>query len=168
MGRSGRYPSFIGTTHCYDFSPLILLRLVVLRVRSTASVALAKARKRRDIPGSWGASPVAYAAFSDPGRAFVPCLGGRPAGRCRRLSSAIARLPVPHSVPHVAVSPPRGTSVQSPLTLTTRTPAIRKISGLNHAASALAVYASQHASRRTTQDSLAAGGQPLLRGALTR
>jgi hypothetical protein len=31
------------------------------------------------VPG--GASPVAYAAFSDPGRAFVPCLGGRPAGR---------------------------------------------------------------------------------------
>ncbi len=42
------------------------------------------------------------------------------------------------------------------------------ISGLNHAASALAVYASQHASRRATQDSLAAGGQPLLRGLLTR
>jgi hypothetical protein len=38
------------------------------------------------------------------------------------------------------------------------------LSGLNHAASVLAVYASQHASRRTTQDSLAAGGQPLLRG----
>jgi len=38
------------------------------------------------------------------------------------------------------------------------------LSGLNHAASVLAVYASQHASRRATQDSLAAGGQPLLRG----
>lgn len=35
------------------------------------------------------------------------------------------------------------------------------ISGLNHAASELAVYASQSASRRPTQDSLAAGGQPL-------
>jgi hypothetical protein len=38
------------------------------------------------------------------------------------------------------------------------------LSGLNHAASVLAVYASQPASRRTTQDSLAAGGRPLLRG----
>jgi len=38
------------------------------------------------------------------------------------------------------------------------------LSRLNHAASVLAVYASQPASRRTTQDSLAAGGQPLLRG----
>jgi len=34
------------------------------------------------------------------------------------------------------------------------------ISGLYHAASELAVYASQSASRRPTQDSLAAGGQP--------
>jgi hypothetical protein len=41
-------------------------------------------------------------------------------------------------------------------------------SGLNHAASALAVYASQHTSRRATQDSLAAGGQPQLHGFLTR
>ena len=38
------------------------------------------------------------------------------------------------------------------------------LSGLNRAASVLAVYASQSASRRTTQDSLAAGGQPVLRG----
>jgi hypothetical protein len=74
-------------------------------------------------------------------------------GRCRCL--------IPHCL---VVSPPRGTSMLPPLFETTRAPATSKLSGLNHAASALAVYASQPASRRTTQDSLAAGGQPLLRG----
>src|SRR4051812_32746963 len=42
----------------------------------------------------------------------------------------------------------------SPPNTTTRTPAISVLSELNHAASALAVYASQPASQQTTQDSL--------------
>ena len=77
---------------------------------------------------------------------------------------AVDRWPLPLPVPHsarVAGSPPRGTSVLPPLYETTRAPTISSISGLNHAASELAVYASQSASRRPTQDSLAAGGQPL-------
>jgi len=57
----------------------------------------------------------------------------------------------PHSL---VVSPPRGTSMLSPPNTTTRTPAISVLSELNHAASALAVYASQPASQQTTQDSL--------------
>src|SRR4051794_34421409 len=51
-----------------------------------------------------------------------------------------------------------------PLFRTTRASATGQLSRLNHAASVLAVYASQYASRRTTQDSLAVGGQPLPHG----
>src|SRR5712691_8151387 len=47
-------------------------------------------------------------------------------------------------------------------------PPIIKLSRLDHAAIALAVYASQCGSPRPTQDSLPAGGQPLPCGTLTR
>ncbi len=150
-----------------------LLRLLVARPASPqlplgSTVPTEKktfSRKRRDLPGSWVAL-CTYATLYDPGRIFVPsheddttrgvAVPGdfRPrSDRCRCLSPCC-----------LAVSTPRGTSILPPLFKTTRAPATSKLSGLNHAASALAVYASQPASRRTTQDALAVGGQPLLRG----
>src|ERR1019366_9499860 len=42
----------------------------------------------------------------------------------------------------------------APAAATARAPTIRRLSGLNHTASALAVYASPHGSHRRTQDSL--------------
>src|SRR4051812_8147087 len=49
-----------------------------------------------------------------------------------------------------------GASAWPPLVSTTKAPAMRKISGLDHTASGLAVYASQWRSPDTTQDSLPA------------
>jgi hypothetical protein len=107
------------------------------------------------VPGEPSCS---FAAFFDPGRTSVPSPEDDPS-----QGVAVDRWPSPLPVPHsarVAGSPPRGTSVLPPLRKTTRAPAMSSISGLYHAASELAVYASQSASRRPTQDSLAAGGQP--------
>jgi hypothetical protein len=66
----------------------------------------------------------------------------------------------------VAFSPPRGTSVPPALVEQRRLPTTISLSKLNHAALALAVYASQLSfprsrGRTATQDSLPAGGQPL-------
>jgi hypothetical protein len=66
----------------------------------------------------------------------------------------------------VAFSPPRGASVPPALVEQRQLPTTISLSKLNHAALALAVYASQLSfplsrGRTATQDSLPAGGQPL-------
>jgi len=55
----------------------------------------------------------------------------------------------------------------APAPNTTKAPTIETISGLNHTASAPAVYASRRTSPTAMQDSLAAGGEPLPRGSRT-
>jgi hypothetical protein len=102
MGRSGRYPSFLGTTRCYDFSPLILLRLGCTSARQYRSGVPTPDRKRRDLPGSWGASLLAFAALYDPGRAFVPSHEDDLRVRELLFSATFVcdcSLPVPRSVP---------------------------------------------------------------------
>jgi hypothetical protein len=150
-----------------------LLRLLVARPASPqlplgSTVPTEKktfSRKRRDLPGSW-VTLCTYAALYDPGRIFVPSHEDEPT---RGVAVAGDFRLRPQSLPVPQSALPRCLAASwhvdaAPALVNDEGSSDSVLSGLNHAASVLAVYASQPASRRTTQDSLAAGGQPLLRG----
>ena len=106
-------------------------------------------RKCRDLPGSW-VTLCTYAALSDPGRIFVPSHEDEPTrgvavpGDFRpRLTS----LPVPQSALSRCLAASWHVDA-APALVNLEGSSSYFLSGLNHAASALAVYASQPASRQ--------------------
>lgn len=150
-----------------------LLRLLVTRLDSPRLPLVPRyrpkkktfSRKCRDLPGSW-VTLCTYAALSDPGRIFVPSHEDEPTRGVAVPDDFRPRhqsLPVPQSALSRCLAASWHVDA-APALVNLEGSSDYFLSGLNHAASMLAVYASQPASRRTTQDSLAAGGQPLLRG----
>ena len=85
----------------------------------------------------------------------------QPHANCGQRRTDTLKFPGSPSVPLPCSPTPAGPLRQAirrsdaaPAAATARAPTIRRLSGLNHTASALAVYASPHGSHRRTQDSL--------------
>lgn len=155
---------------CCDSSPSFSPRIGCLRLAIPAPSSLTSPEPSRS-PRFLG-SPCTYAAFSDPGRTFAPSHEDDRGRGESLLPTAFARgsspLSVPQSAPDRCLAASRRFGCAPGLLNARRLRRENKISGLHRAASVLAVYASQPASRRSTQDSLAVSGQLFLLGILTR
>ena len=142
LGRSGSYPS----VHWYYER----LRLPIGHPASLwSSLGLAvptyvsrRRRRRQGLLRSWGTSGRAPPSQTPVGPLRLAMRTTAGAGSCC-CPAAFAVMPVPHSSPSIAVSPPRGASVLPPPIAQRRLPTTISLSKLNHAAFVLAVYASQ-------------------------
>ncbi len=158
---SGRFPGFIGTIRCSDSRHSFRLRsFLVAQAYHLSARSVRSCRQRTLQRQAWGiglrlppyrclCSRWRTAGLPGPwgALAYMPC-SLTPAGRER---------PGLYGLPRAAFR--RLENVGSRKAV---------ISGLNHTACTLAVYASRPRSHETTQDSLPAGGQPLPDGISTR
>ena len=142
-------------------SPLLqyyaLLRLLVTRLDSPWFPLVPRyrpkkktfSRKCRDLPGSW-VTLCTYAALSDPGRIFVPSHEDEPTRGVAvpdDFRPRLTSLPVPQSALSRCLAASWHVDA-APALVNLEGSSSYFLSGLNHAASALAVYASQPASRQ--------------------
>jgi hypothetical protein len=172
-GSLGRLSSFVGTTRCYDFSPLFPLRLSSPSAPRYRSRRSHRRRGNAEISQVPGEPLLAFAALSDSGRAFVPSHEGdlgsgelRFAGDSRpRVFFPRCRCLIPSQRRCLAASRHAGAA---PAVYKRKDPNHGAFEAQSHGLSARCLRFAPPPRSDDTQDSLAAGGQPLLRGTSTR
>ena len=160
-GPSGRFPSFIGTVEALRL-PICPSRFASLPSFSgTAAASLDSLSREVGHLTPVSLDPLLPAA--------LPALCHGDTGGSQVPGRTLARLPSLSLDPGGIVAPGHSRRLDAASAIDTAfgSPNVN-LSRLDHAAIALAVYASQCGSPRPTQDSLPAGGQPLPCGTLTR